>query len=446
MKLVRSNSTRCGLVVILAVFVSGLSVAQDESESSATPTKKDASPAAAAGEKPTILAADAEDLLRTGDRLLTEERRQLDVRRRLSSVKGKIDWLLADLQSNGLMEEGGGKKIEEMNTRLVAIGTKHVPKAAGLLRQARGDIDKSPPHIVAADVEIDTILIELDKVLRGAGSVLVDDALVKQLREIITQEEFLRRQTATWGKKMILAPQAANVDQGRLQRSQQSVIGRYAQFFALLSKAASDALDDDSKERLEGSRNILRDKKPEIALSRAIDQISRKQAIGAVTEQDKAIAALKEALEILGADEEEVSDAVLELERIIAAQKLLKSDTESAEGNRFRQEQSHLEARQIEIGRDVAILRGEGGAAEAAVLSAELSSETVQKALGEAAGHIKTAEKSLNRGRGTGEGHRRARVRARRGGRRRGDGSGWRRRRQRGRQRDRRRFRRRWLR
>ena len=137
-----------------------------------------------------------DDILRTSERLLTEERRQLDVRRRISTVVRRIGWLVEDLESNQLIDEGGGQKITKMNEILKALGTKNVPAAASFLREARADLKLAFKPIAGADKEIELILAELDKVIQG--SALIDDMLLKQLRHVIRTEEFLRRQTAAY--------------------------------------------------------------------------------------------------------------------------------------------------------------------------------------------------------------------------------------------------------
>ncbi|MFP6612101.1 MAG: hypothetical protein VB835_07280, partial [Pirellulales bacterium] len=78
-----------------------------------------------------------DDVLRTPQRLLTEERRQLDVRRRANTIVRRINWLLDDLESNGLTADGGGDKLAEVNKVLADVGKKNVPITAALLRKAR---------------------------------------------------------------------------------------------------------------------------------------------------------------------------------------------------------------------------------------------------------------------------------------------------------------------
>ena len=83
--------------LLALAFSLGFATAQDETKSSATPATAQ------------VNAAGNADILQTGARLLTEERRQSDVRRRTTKIAARIGWLLKDLDENGLLEEGGGK-------------------------------------------------------------------------------------------------------------------------------------------------------------------------------------------------------------------------------------------------------------------------------------------------------------------------------------------------
>ena len=294
--------------------------------------------------------AAGDDILRTGPRLLSEERRQIEVRRRAITIVRRMHWLLQDLESNGLLEEGNGAQLKETGQLLTDIGTEDVPTVAGQLRQARAELDAALPHIKGAEAGILEVIAGLDQVIEGTGTILVDDRLLKELSEIIKTEELVRRGAADWGKKILLAPDAAKLDRGRLTRAQESVISRYGNFFELLVEAREAAGEGDAGSRFGEAEKALLASKPEAALSIAVDQILGSKALGAVAEQDKAIAALREAEKILAAEEDGFDDLVTAIEQLIAEQKGLKEDTETGENNQFVSQKSQLEARQIGIG------------------------------------------------------------------------------------------------
>ena len=302
---------------------------------------------------PQVARAQADDdILQTGRRLLAEERRQLNAQRRIKTVVRHIDWLLADLASNQRTAEAGGEKIASVNQILKSLGNTNVPKAAGLLRTARADVDRALPHINGADQEIELIIKQLDKALDGASAALADDMLLKELREVIKDEELRKRQTSTWGKKVIIAPATAKVDQGRLGRAQQSVISRYREFFYLLAETRQQA-DGEAKKRFAAAEQRLHQGKPENLLAKAIENIALTNAIAAVANQEQALVVLRAAEKILAAEEDGLSDLLKELEQILAEQKKLKKDVEASNRQQFVTAQSQFEAKQLEIGNDV---------------------------------------------------------------------------------------------
>ena len=133
------------------------------------------------------------DLLQTGPRLSKEARRQETVGRRARNIAKRMNFLLSELESNGLLEEGNGDQLKETSTLLLTVARKDVPSVAEKLRQAQGNIDGALPHIKDAEEGIGKIILDLDKVIEGAKSILVDDRLLRELTEIIKSEERLKK-------------------------------------------------------------------------------------------------------------------------------------------------------------------------------------------------------------------------------------------------------------
>lgn len=289
-----------------------------------------------------------DDIMLTGDRLLTEERRQSDVSRRLSGVYRRFVTLLDDVQSNELGEKGGAAALVQTGKGVEVLRDKRVPVASNLLNKARADLSKALPHVDGADKEIEGIITDFNKLIAGAGSILTDDRLLKEIRGIIKEEEFLRGRTAEWGRKLILTPEAGTLDQGRVSRAQQVAIDRYIQFFEKLTAARKEAVDMATVRRFGNAEHVLAEGKPAARLAAAIDQVTQNKAIGAVSEQDQALVVLRKAERILS--EGAVSDLGSELARILAAEKDLYENTKQSEATEFPKEKSHLEARQIGIG------------------------------------------------------------------------------------------------
>ncbi len=297
----------------------------------------------------------ADSIVGTKQRLGSEVNRQTGVGRRMGSVVRRLSFLLEDLQSNGLAEEGGATTLNETGLSLKGLRTKKVVAARDELANARekfrpGKPEDSHPHIAEAGKTIEEIVEELGKIISGANTVLVDDLLVKQVREIIKTEEFMQRQTKQWGIEAYKNKDAAKVDQARLGRAQQAVIDRYGQFFQTLVKARKEAVDEETLSRFGRAELSLLESKPVAHMARAIEQIAQTKAADAVTDQEKALEALREAEKILAAESSGASDLVADIAQILADQKDLQQDTVQAEGEVFKSEQSQLEARQLEIG------------------------------------------------------------------------------------------------
>ena len=160
------------------------------------------------------------DLLQTAPRLSKEARRQDNVGRRARNIAKNMNLLFLDLQSNGLLEEGNGDQLKQTGNLLLTVARKDVPGVADKLRQAQANINEALPHIKGAEEEIGKVISDLDKVIEGAKSILVDDRLLRELTEIIKQEELLKKGSIDWIRKMQFNPYSKNLDRGRLSRVQ----------------------------------------------------------------------------------------------------------------------------------------------------------------------------------------------------------------------------------
>lgn len=247
-------------------------------------------------------------ILKTGERLRSEERRQVNVRGNIGSAARRIDWLLTDLESNQLMEEGSGGVISKMNVTLETVTSQHVPSARGHLQKARAEMDEAPLHLDQAGKEIKIIITELDRVLKETGSSLILDVLLAQIRDIIKTEEFVRGETAEWGKSLFVKSKVAELDKGRVANAQLDVHGRFMEFKELLGTAVEDTSEYSLEKRFSVAWRAVQDHQPGVLLKDAIASIREKKVIDAVGHQDKGLAVLREIEEILSTLEEEEDD------------------------------------------------------------------------------------------------------------------------------------------
>ena len=199
-----SKMNPVSILIAITFLLCGIAHAQDEKKANPEePTPKEEASAPEVPQRPIDPNA---DLLQTGPRLSKEARRQDNVGRRTRNIAKRMEWLLSELKSNGLIEEGNGEELKKTGKLLLTVARKDVPEVAGKLRQAQANIDGALPHIKGADEDIGKVIANLDKVIEGAKSILVDDRLLRELAEIIKAEELLKKGSIDWIRKMQVNP------------------------------------------------------------------------------------------------------------------------------------------------------------------------------------------------------------------------------------------------
>lgn len=302
------------------------------------------------------------------DPLLNLEARQGGEARKLDKVAGDVATLLADLESNGLLEQGGGKKLGEFKEVVQTVANTRLPAAAQHFRSARMEKDSSRLHIVSADEEVKAIVKELGTVLAGSSALLAGEELVQEIKDMIKVQSELRGKSAEWGKGMLINPETAETGKGQLIQDQTAMLARYQQFIAKLGKSRDETTDDAAKSRLQQAEQLLNPKPPALnnqavsailtaepttgdVIQAAIDQLGVPDVLAVVGAQDRVIETFKAALQILSAGQSDLAELVAGLEKLIEKQKVLRKETE-AEAN-LEGRKSFYEARQVEIQNEV---------------------------------------------------------------------------------------------
>jgi hypothetical protein len=298
------------------------------------------------------------------DPLLNLEARQGGEARKLDKVAGDVASLLADLESNGLLEEGGGKKLGEFKEVVQTVANTRLPAAAQHFRSARMEKDSSRLHIVSADEEVKAIVKDLGAVLAGSSALLAGEELVQELKDMIKVQGELRGRSAEWGKVMLTNPETVKTGKVQLIQDQTAILARYQKFIAKLGKSRDETTDDAAKSRLQQAEQLLNPKPPALnnkaaratltaepttgdVIQAAIDQLGVPDVIAVVGAQDRVIETFKAALQILSAGQFDLGELVAGLEKLIEKQKVLRKETE-AEAN-LEGRKSFYEARQVEI-------------------------------------------------------------------------------------------------
>ena len=288
--------------------------------------------------------------------------------RKMAKVAGDISWLIQELQSNKLMKEGGGKKLQTYQQVLKMVSNESLPLVTGHLRNARLEPKEASHYLTSAKEEVDAVVEELKKVLASSSTLLLEEALITELKDMIKVQNEIRGKTAEWGKALLISPDTAEAGKGPLVQTQADMLNRYESFLKQLEKAKKDALDDLSKERFEQAAHVLNPTPPKSAnkivqsvlnpepttadFIKAVDeQLESSDVISAVGTQDRIIASFKGALQILSAGKFDLGDFVAGLEKLIEKQKVLRKEVE-AETN-LSKKSAFYEARQIEIQNDV---------------------------------------------------------------------------------------------
>ncbi len=307
-------------------------------------------------------AARSDDKMTATERLRKLETTQSGESRKLDRVVGDVAWLLDDLESNGLLQQAGGKKMNRFKLVLSNVADTRLPAAAGYLRDARLEKDAARHHLTTADEEVDAIVDDLAKVLAGSSALLAEAQLIQELKDLIKGQTVLRGESADWGKTMLISPDAAGAGKGPLMQEQTKIHKRYLAFLVKLRQAHENAWDEASKSRLKQAENVLSPPKSTVELIQqiqtpeptvgellqaAIDQLGHSDVLATVGAQDRAIASFKAALQILSAGQFELAEFVAGLERLIEKQKALRKKTEAEED--LENQHASYEAEQIEI-------------------------------------------------------------------------------------------------
>ncbi len=238
------------------------------------------------------------------ERIRIEERRQSNVGLDLGRTVDRIDWLLADLESNRLAKEGGGDAVANMGFSLAKVQGENVPSVTGFLRKARTRTDNAYPHLDSAGKEIQTIITELDRLLAETASSLNLDDLLAEIAAIIEAEELLRDKTLDWGKELLVDPATAEKEEEKIADTQEQLAERLTGFGEKLEESVDGVNEGEVREQLQKAQGSMEKSDPQALLEDAAASIREKRAADALDHQDEGLDALKELEKILSALEE----------------------------------------------------------------------------------------------------------------------------------------------
>jgi len=287
---------------------------------------------------------------------------------KLGKVGGDLQWLYEELVSNKLLKEGGGKNLQTYYQVIEQISAEGLPIVTKYLRDARLEADQRKHHLKSAQEGVDNVVEALKKVLASSSTLLLEEALVTELKEMIKVQKDVRSKTAEWGKALLISPETAGANKGAITQRQNDMFKRFENFMTQLVQAKKDALDDEAKNRFEqvvfvlnpappASENKivkgLLDPEPTTAdfLKAAGKQIEIQDVLSAVGAQDRVVVLFQAALQILSANKFDMGEFIVGLERIIEKQRVLLSDVKKEQ--KLKEKNAFYEARQVEIQNEI---------------------------------------------------------------------------------------------
>ena len=298
------------------------------------------------------------------DTLRTLEAQQGAEARKMGKVAGDVSWLLEELESNDLFKYGGGKNVQALQVVVSSVADERLPTVALHLRDARLETDAARHHMTSAQKEVDAIVKELQRVLAGSSALLLEEALIQELKDMIKVQAGVRSKTAEWTKALLINPDLAGAGKGPLIQGQRAMLARYGKFLEQLRKARAQAFDEASKSRFQHAEELLSPAPPDTEstavlqlveppptvgdfLGAAIQQIERADGLAAVGAQDRVLELFKGALQILSAGRFDFGEFIAGLELLLEKQRELRNDTDKEA--ELEKKSAFYEARQIEI-------------------------------------------------------------------------------------------------
>lgn len=142
--------------------------------------------------------------------LLTQSQRQESVGRSMNNSISELEALMADLESNGMIEQDAGSRVGSLEAVLTKINQEHVPAASSAMRNAALSVDTRGQHLDKASTEVEQILGQLKTVLKDLGDEQRAAAYESILTGLINDNNELIEATKDWGEAQVLNPEQAD--------------------------------------------------------------------------------------------------------------------------------------------------------------------------------------------------------------------------------------------
>ena len=189
--------------------------------------------------------------------LLSQSRAQQAVGKTIQNTVEDLEALIADLESNGLIQDAMAEKMYAARQVLNQINSRNIPEAVSRLRAAAiGSLGRLD-NLEVATKEIDVILGELKKTAKDVGNEQKRAAFEQILTQLFTDAEILEEQTMKWGEEQLLAPDLAEVNKQEAMEKQSEIEAQLDALKDMLENEIPNQNDQVVKEELEDVLNSL---------------------------------------------------------------------------------------------------------------------------------------------------------------------------------------------
>ena len=189
--------------------------------------------------------------------LLSQSRAQQAVGKTIQNTVEDLEALIADLESNGLIQDAMAEKMYAARQVLNQINSRNIPEAVARLRAAAiGSLGRLD-NLEVATKEIDVILGELKKTAKDVGNEQKRAAFEQILTQLFTDTEILEEQTMKWGEEQLLAPDLAEVNKQEAMEKQSEIEAQLDALKDMLENEIPNQNDQVVKEELEDVLNSL---------------------------------------------------------------------------------------------------------------------------------------------------------------------------------------------
>ena len=183
--------------------------------------------------------------------ILSQSRAQQAVGKTIQSSIEDLEALIADLESNGLIQDDMAEKMYSARLVLNQLNSNNIPEAVSRLRAAAIGSAGRSGNLQEATKEIDIILGELKKTAKDVGNEQKRAAYEQMLTQLFSDSEKLQEQTLKWGEEQLLSPDLADLSKQSALEKQSEIESQMDAFKDMLKNEITKQNDLSMKQELE---------------------------------------------------------------------------------------------------------------------------------------------------------------------------------------------------